>query len=636
MPLSSGQILDNRYRIVSLLGKGGFGAVYLVWDTRLERHRALKENLDTSPETRRQFKREAQILDSLSHSSLPKVIDHFVIPNQGQYLVMEFVEGEDLGEMLQRVGGPLPEAQALEWIGQVCDALEYLHSQNPPIIHRDIKPANIKITLQGRAMLVDFGIAKVFDPKLSTTVGARAITPGYSPQEQYGTGTTDARTDVYALGATLYHLLTGVQPPESIQRNIDDKLAPPQALNPAVSDWVERAVLRAVELHPNQRFQSAKEFKAALTFIPSHNDIVEENAAYEQRTVEISDQIEASTARSRAMRLPTIWQRIPWRKVLGMLAVVAIAGVIVLGGRYISESGLYRKTTQTIVAQAIIPSATVKPAVTRTLVPVTVPTATITLLTTYTSTPAPTSVPTETFAPTDLPMLITDTNGIPMALVPAGSFIMGSEEVEENRYTSARPVHEVILDAFYIDIYEVTNARYAECVEAGKCETPGCAYFGKPEYDNHPVVCVDWSKALAFCQWRKARLPTEAEWEKAARGGLEGMSYPWGSDEPNCLMANYWNRSSLCKGRPVEVGSYAPNGYGLYDMAGNVWEWTNSLFKPYPYRADDGREDLAASGSRVMRGGSWYSYAIFCAYRYKGFEPNDTFDSYGFRCAHSP
>ena len=212
MPLLPNQILNNRYRIVKLLGQGGFGAVYRAWDLNLDHQRAIKENLDTSPQAQRQFKREAQILDVLVHPNLPRVIDHFIVPNQGQYLVMDFVEWQDLGEML--MNGPLPEARVLPWIIQVCDALIYLHSQNPPVIHRDIKPGNIKITPDGRAILVDFGISKVYDPTLSTTVGARAVTPGYSPPEQYGKGATDARSDMYALGATLYHLLTGQAPPQ--------------------------------------------------------------------------------------------------------------------------------------------------------------------------------------------------------------------------------------------------------------------------------------------------------------------------------------------------------------------------------------------------------------------------------------
>jgi len=270
MPLAPGQMLNYRYRVVKLLGKGGFGAVYRAWDTNLERPRALKENLDTSEEAQRQFKREAQMLCDLAHPNLPRVIDHFIIPGQGQYLVMDYIEGEDLQAMLDRAGAALTEAQVLPWIQQVCSALAYLHSQNPPIIHRDIKPANIKITPQGKAVLVDFGIAKLYDAQMRTTMGARAVTPGYSPLEQYGRGgRTEPRTDIYALGATLYALLTGQEPVEAPERNLGVMLPAPRALNPAISPQVEAAILKAMETLPERRFRGAEEFREAISGQPS-------------------------------------------------------------------------------------------------------------------------------------------------------------------------------------------------------------------------------------------------------------------------------------------------------------------------------------------------------------------------------
>ena len=264
MPLSTGQILNNRYRIVKLLGQGGFGAVYRAWDLNLNAPCALKESLNTTPEAVRQFTLEARLLANLRHVNLPTVFDHFSVEGQGQYLVMDFVEGQDLQQMLQRSGGPLPEEQVLVWMLQVCDTLTYLHSQNPPVIHRDIKPANIKITPQGQVKLVDFGIAKQYNPSQKTTLGARAVTPGYSPPEQYGKGGTDARTDVYAVGATLYASLTGHAPMESLEREIGNPLPAPRALNPAISASVEFTTLKAMEMAPEQRFRSAAELRAAL------------------------------------------------------------------------------------------------------------------------------------------------------------------------------------------------------------------------------------------------------------------------------------------------------------------------------------------------------------------------------------
>ncbi|MFC1878898.1 serine/threonine-protein kinase [Chloroflexota bacterium] len=264
MPLSTGQILHNRYRIVKLLGQGGFGAVYRAWDMNLNMPVALKENLNTSAGSVRQFTTEARLLASLRHPNLPYVIDHFFLADQGQYLVMEFIEGQDLQDMLNESATGLPEAQVIPWIEQISDALTYLHSQSPPIIHRDIKPANLKVGSQDQIRLVDFGVSKQFNPQKQTTVGARAVTFGYSPPEQYGHGITDARSDVYALAATLYAMLTGHIPPESLQLRMGEVLQTPRQLNPAISLKTDRAILRAMSLSPAQRFQSVAEFKAAL------------------------------------------------------------------------------------------------------------------------------------------------------------------------------------------------------------------------------------------------------------------------------------------------------------------------------------------------------------------------------------
>ena len=262
MPLNTGQVLNNRYRIVKLLGQGGFGAVYRAWDNNLKGACALKENLDTSTNAQEQFAREASLLYNLRHPNLPRVTDHFVVAGQGQYLVMDYVEGDDQQSMLDRTPGGLPEDQVLVWMGQICDALGYMHSQKPPVIHRDIKPANIKITPQGQAILVDFGIAKTYDANLKTIAGARAVTPGYSPPEQYGAGKTDGRSDVYALGATMYALLNGQPPPQSVDLLRQAESLP--VLSSQLSPHIRAAVERAMQFNPDMRFQTTAEFKAAL------------------------------------------------------------------------------------------------------------------------------------------------------------------------------------------------------------------------------------------------------------------------------------------------------------------------------------------------------------------------------------
>ena len=275
MPLSTGQTLQNRYRILSLLGQGGMGAVYQAWDLALNRHCAVKEMIpdpNVDPQAlagvRAQFRREAQTLANLSHPNLPRVTDYFSLAGN-EYLVMDFIEGENLQDALDRsCGQPLDEAQALDWARQLLDALEYCHARG--VIHRDIKPANVRLTPEGRAVLVDFGLVKLYDPanpKTATVIHGLG-TPEYTPLEQYdvGKGHTDARSDLYSLGATLFHLLTGQAPPTATQRVVNPaSFVPPCSLNHQLKPSTETAILQAMELKPDHRFQSAAEMRAALS-----------------------------------------------------------------------------------------------------------------------------------------------------------------------------------------------------------------------------------------------------------------------------------------------------------------------------------------------------------------------------------
>ena len=264
MPLAPGTLLNHRYRIVSILGQGGMGAVYRATDIHLDISVAVKENLFLTDEYSRQFQREASILASLRHPGLPHVTDYFILENQGQYLVMDYIEGEDLRQRLERTG-PLPEKEAILIGISVCEALDYLHTRTPPIIHRDLKPGNIKVTADGQAVLVDFGLAKILQGGQATLTGARAMTPGYSPPEQYGTASTDARSDIYSLGATLYAALTGVIPEDGLNRMTGKaEMTDLRVLNPKISRRLAEVIHRALEVDPEDRFQSAREFCEAL------------------------------------------------------------------------------------------------------------------------------------------------------------------------------------------------------------------------------------------------------------------------------------------------------------------------------------------------------------------------------------
>jgi len=267
--LPTGTILQNRYQILNLLGQGGMGFVYLARDCRLDKPCAVKETLDVSPQAQKQFSQEARLLARLNHAHLPRVTDYFAQTGR-YYLVMDYVEGPDLEALVQKHGAAPPE-QALAWADQVLDALDYLHRQSPPVIHRDVKPANIKVTsasgLGNRAVLVDFGIAKEQVPGQYTRTGARAFSPGYAPLEQYAAqGQTDARTDVYGLGATLYYLLAGLPPTEAPHRAAGGRLPPLREVNPRsqTPPEVEAAVIKALELQKQDRWQSARAMRRSL------------------------------------------------------------------------------------------------------------------------------------------------------------------------------------------------------------------------------------------------------------------------------------------------------------------------------------------------------------------------------------
>ena len=264
MPLQINNLIKERYKIIKVLGHGGMSSVYMAFDENIQIPVAIKENLVLSENFSIQFKKEATILATLRHPNLPRVSDYFHIPGQGQYLVMDYIDGEDLRERIEREEN-LSEKEVIIIGLLICDALMYLHNLSPKVIHRDIKPGNIRITPEGNIILVDFGLVKVMDIDQNTATGARAMTPGYSPPEQYGRGTTDERSDVYSLGATLYAALTGLIPEESLNRlSGKEKLTPISKHRKAISEKFDKVIQKALEIDPENRFQSAEDLYMAL------------------------------------------------------------------------------------------------------------------------------------------------------------------------------------------------------------------------------------------------------------------------------------------------------------------------------------------------------------------------------------
>ena len=263
MDLTEGTLLHERYRIIGKLGQGGMGAVYEALDTSLDTRVAVKTNFSTTQNSINQFLKEAKLLAALRHPNLPRVTDYFVIDKE-QYLVMDFVDGHDLNQRLKSQG-TFAVNDVITWASKLSDALTYLHQQVPPVIHRDIKPANIKITPQGQLFLVDFGIAKATGTAQETESGASGYTPGFAPPEQYGHGRTGPFSDQFSLAATLYTLLAGVKPVDSIERLMNkSELIPVQELNKKVPVNLADAITKGLALQPSDRFATVSDFQAAI------------------------------------------------------------------------------------------------------------------------------------------------------------------------------------------------------------------------------------------------------------------------------------------------------------------------------------------------------------------------------------
>lgn len=322
MDLTPAQLLNNRYRILKLLGTGGMGAVYHAHDTVLNREIALKQ-LQPDPVTgdrpeqiQQQFLREAQSLAALHHPNLPRVTDYFTA-EQEQYLVMDYIAGQSLHDLLRATAHGLPEQQVLAWADQLLSALEYIHQHG--LIHRDIKPSNIRLTPDGRIFLVDFGLVKLHDAANPRTISLiRGIgTPEYAPPEQYDASSahTDERSDIYALGATLYHLLSGRTPTSvSVRMSEPTRFESPRTHNPALSPAVERVILRAMEIERAKRFASAADMRRALQL--TSRSLVAENGQTTQ--LPAPDRPTQPTGRSRS------------RAVVIAAGVVGVIGVVIV------------------------------------------------------------------------------------------------------------------------------------------------------------------------------------------------------------------------------------------------------------------------------------------------------------------
>jgi eukaryotic-like serine/threonine-protein kinase len=604
MPDLIGQSL-GRYHILEQLGEGGMAVVYKALDTQLEREVAIKVIQPYRQHTERfvkRFRQEAKALARLNHPNIIKVLDYGEDKEQ-TYLVMELVDGETLKKKL---GKPIPSAEAASIILPIARALAYAHEQG--IIHRDVKPSNILIGKNEQPMLSDFGVAKILQTEETsdlTGTGLSVGTPEYMAPELGMGEQSDHRGDIYALGVVFYEMLTGRKPYRAdtpmavLHKQMSEPLPRPSQLVSKIPASAEAVAIKALAKDPRQRYQHMDDFAVAL-----------------ERLV----QLDGRKARTLFLNPKTIFT------VLGIALVIVLLGLLTFRRLNIVPLSGTQNNLLPTAANPLLQSSKTPVSFTETQPPAQSPTATKPKTSTITKSPAPAIGPTQ----------ISQLDGMIMLYIPSGEFTMGSDQ----GWPEQKPVHMVKLDEFWIDQTEVTNGMYALCVKSGKCRSPKQinsnmrpSYYNDLTYDPYPVIFVTWTDANNYCKWAGKRLPSEAEWEKAARG-TDGRVYPWGNITPNKSLANF----NMDIGDTQPVGSY-PKGqspYGALDMAGNVQEWVNDWYGPTYYVSSpkENPPGPANGNFRMLRGGSWFYNEFYnrSAYR-NSLVPNGSAYDVGFRCA---
>jgi len=679
----------DQYLIEAHIARGGMADVYLARDVHLGRQVAFKVLLSVLAQDAqyvKRFQREAQAVARLDHPNIVQVYSTGLTPGGPPYIAMQYVKGGSLRDFLRRweaQGKVAPAPQALAVVRHLASALDTAHKAG--IVHRDLKPSNVLIRPDdGMPVLVDLGIAAIQGSEKLTQTGSLIGTPHYMSPEQVRGEKIDGRSDIYSLGVILYELLAGVRPFEAdesiaiLHKHVYEAPTPLDQLRPELSGPTLHVVNSCMQKESARRFQSAEGLVAAIDRALQ----VEGQQGYVLKTtVLLPDGEEELISRSRVVPPPPPVKKESSNKLFlligGVLVLLVIAGIVGVFALGLFDSD--DPPTPTI-ALSLTPEpgeeedgiVIIEP--TLTIVPIE---DTVTPEPIITEEPIEPTIPppTEILPPTEVPEISTPTTlpavGLPdtyrgddralMRLVPEGEFLMGSslsqiddavrtcqanpdgDSCSKSDFNSESPQRTVFISSFYMDEKEVTNALYRDCVNSGQCDALESGtgryrrseYYADPQYSDYPVVWASWNDARDYCSWAGKRLPTEAEWEKAARGE-NGRIFPWG-DLFDVSRANTQDRGTE---RITATGNYLSGAtpYGVLDMAGNVWEYVADWFDPDYYREAPARDPQgpgsSPNGHRVLRSGSYANYQHYARVANRGsVTPGSSTQFRGIRCA---
>ena len=608
------------YQIISQIGEGGMGQVYLADDLMLERKVAIKmldPLLTKEAQFKARFKNEAKVQASLFHPNIV-ALHNFFEESGNLFMVMEYAEGITLKELISQIG-PVPEERSIRIFIQLLEGVNVAHKRG--IIHRDLKPSNVIIDKNDNVKIMDFGIAKLLGKKGLTKSGTNVGTVYYmSPEQVQGEEEIDQRTDIYSLGVTFYQMLTGKLPydigtdsdfavmEEIVRGEIED----PRNIYPYISENNIKVLYKMLEKDRDERYGTVIEcIKDLGNKVEQELGRIHVPKVEESEFTNVENTVNPITEEPEGPKVeePLI-QKVEEPNVT-IEDESEVKKVDVTEENKISETEQLNIEEERGIEE--LPVKTVKALKERNIKPkyiIAIATLIIISISVYyfinknslkknDTTVQSKPITQDINAKSQIQNALKN-----MILVKGGWFEMGNSAGASDE----KPVHRVFLDDFYISKYEVTVAEYKEF-----CESTGRVLASAPDWgwqDKHPIVNVNWNDAKTYCEWRGGRLPTEAEWEFAARGGLKHKGYKY-SGGNNVEEVAWYSANSLSSTQVA--GTKRANELGLYDMSGNVWEWCIDDYDRGYYKASPERNPISSNGGkeRVIRGGSWVYFTNY-------------------------